>query len=247
MASSTFRRDATERPPPAFSAMNTRLAKLAAIVALAALVSMWVAAEGTRFPLFSDLRQLGDWVLSWDGYAPLAIIVLQIAQVLLAPIPGQAVGAVGGYLFGALWGTIYSLTGTLIGSFVAIALARRYGRPLVERLLSGQALARLDTQAGRRGLLFFALVFLLPFLPDDVACFVAGLSAIPIPALMLAVLAGRTPGVLVSSWVGANATSLDSHQLALLVVAGLTIATLFFFFEAQLQATMMNLVDRLSR
>jgi uncharacterized membrane protein YdjX (TVP38/TMEM64 family) len=176
-----------------------------------------------------------------------ALIVLQAAQVLLAPIPGQGVGAASGYLFGACWGTVYSLAGTIVGSFVAITLARRYGRPMVERLISRETLQSLDARASQRGLLFFALVFLLPFLPDDVACFVAGLSSIPIPALMLAVLAGRTPGVLVSAWVGANAASLGSGEITLVVIAGVAVVALLLAFEAQLQAAIMGLADRLTR
>jgi uncharacterized membrane protein YdjX (TVP38/TMEM64 family) len=214
---------------------------------LAALALLFIATRWEQFPLLTDPEQLRDWVLSWGALAPFAIIVLQIAQVLLAPIPGQGVGAVSGYLLGTWWGTVYSLTGTLIGSLIAIALARRFGRPLVERLVSREALSRLDAGASRRGLLFFTLVFLLPFLPDDVACFVAGLSAIPIPALMLAVLAGRTPGVLVSVWLGANARSLDSSHIPWLIGVGALIAALFLLFEARLRGVAMNLAKRLSR
>jgi uncharacterized membrane protein YdjX (TVP38/TMEM64 family) len=227
--------------------MNNRSGKLAAILVLVASAALCMMLQRTEFPLFADSQRLRDWVLGWDAYAPVAIILLQGAQVLLAPIPGQGVGAASGYLFGSCWGTIYSLTGTVIGSFVAISLARHYGRPLVERVISADVLARFDARAGHRGLLFFALVFLLPFLPDDVACFVAGLSAIPIPALMLTVLAGRMPGVFVSAWIGANATSLGTGQLVWLIVAGGAVAAAFLAFEARLQAGAMDLLDRLSR
>jgi hypothetical protein len=64
---------------------------------------------------------------------------------------------------------------------------------------------------------------------------------------MLSVLAGRTPGVVVSVWLGANASSLGAGQLILLIGGGGVIAALFLLFEAQLQAVAMDLVDRLSR
>ncbi len=227
--------------------MSSRRAGLTAILVIAAAASLWIVLRWTRSFLLGHPQELLDWVRPWDAYAPAAIVVLQAAQVLLAPIPGQGIGAASGYLYGPWWGTAYSLTGTIIGSFIAMTLARRYGRPLVERLVSREALARLDARASQRGLLFFTLIFLLPFLPDDVACFVAGLSAIPIPALMLAVLAGRSPGIFASAWIGANATGLGTEQIVLLVALGIGVAAVFVLFEPQFHAAALDLVDRLSR
>jgi len=174
-------------------------------------------------------------------------VILQMAQVLLAPVPGHVVGAASGYLFGVLWGTLYSTLGTALGSLVAFALSRKYGRPLLERLVPGDRLARLDARAHQKGLFFFALVFLVPFLPDDIACFAAGLTPIPIPALMLAVLAGRPPGILVSAWLGAKATGLSAVQWVLVLATSTLFALLFLFYGPQLEDRVMNLVERLSR
>lgn len=226
--------------------MNARAAKIATILALAAIAACWFFLPRMEMPAFNDPQQLGEWIMAWDTLAPAAIVFLQAAQVLLAPIPGHALGIASGYLFGTWWGTVYSMAGTLAGSLVALLLARRYGRPIVARLVSREALEWLDARAGQHGLLFFVLVFLLPFLPDDVACLIAGLSPIPVPALMLAMLAGRTPGVFASVWIGANAASLSTAQIVGAIAAGVAVALTFLLFEARLQAAAMDLVDRLS-
>jgi uncharacterized membrane protein YdjX (TVP38/TMEM64 family) len=57
--------------------------------------------------------------------APLAFVALQIVQVILAPIPGQTLAGGGGYLFGTLWGTVYSMIGVVLG--VAPSSLRRGG------------------------------------------------------------------------------------------------------------------------
>lgn len=186
--------------------------------------------------LFQDQRRLCQWVNQWGAWKPLAIIILQMAQVLLAPIPGQIVGLVSGYFFGVAWGTVYSMAGTVMGSVIAFVLARAFGRPLVERLIPQPTLRRLDEGAQRRGLFFFLLVFLIPFLPDDLACFVAGLSSIPIPALVLTAIAGRLPGILVSSWLGANAAHFSTMQWAFLITISALLALLFLLYSEQLQA-----------
>ncbi len=212
----------------------------AGLAVVLALAGLWVAVRNSSFlALFEDGRRLVAWVQGIGPWGPLAIIVLQIGQVLLAPLPGQAVGIAAGLLFGPLLGTIYCWIGMAAGSWVAFRLARAYGRPLVERLVPRQTLTWLDEGARRRGLFFFAIVFLLPFLPDDLACFVAGLTAIPIPALMLVAITTRAPGILVSSWVGANAEGLSTTQWVLLVVGSALLAGLALLYGERLQPWLM--------
>ena len=228
--------------------MNTRALTFILLVLLIALSGLLLLAYNRGLlNAFRDPVRAREWVSAWGVWAPVGMVVLQMAQVLLAPVPGHVVGLASGYLFGVLWGTLYSILGTALGSLVAFTLSRRYGRPLVERLAPGNTLDRLDAGARRRGLFFFVLVFLVPFLPDDVACFAAGLTAIPIPALMLAVLAGRPPGILVSAWLGAHAAGLSPVQWALVIAPSALLALLFLSYGSQLENWAMNLAERLSR
>jgi uncharacterized membrane protein YdjX (TVP38/TMEM64 family) len=197
--------------------------------------------------LFRDANLVRQWASSWGMWAPAAIIALQAAQVLLAPIPGQVVGVASGYLFGVMWGTLYSVLGTALGSLCAFVLARRLGRPLVERVVPQETLSRLDHRAKQRGLFFFVLAFLLPFLPDDMICFAAGLTPIPIPALMLAVLAGRPPGILVSTWVGAQAVDLNGLQWAALIGASVVLGLAFLLYGDELERWSTRLVEGLAK
>lgn len=216
--------------------MKTHISMLITI-ALLAFITMLLLAIGysDHWALFQDQARLREWVNQWGLWKPFAIILLQMAQVLLAPVPGQIVGLVSGYFFGVVWGTIYSMVGTMLGSAAAFILARTFGRPLVERLIPPPTLKRLDDGAQRHGLFFFLMVFLIPFLPDDLACFVAGLSSIPIPALLLAAIAGRLPGIFTSCWLGANAVRFTTTQWALLIVASALLALLFLLYDDQLQ------------
>jgi uncharacterized membrane protein YdjX (TVP38/TMEM64 family) len=106
-----------------------------AIVGLGVLVGLWILATlvlRQYVPGITDPQQLKEYVLTFGPLAPAAFVLLQVAQVVVAPIPGQVVALAGGYLFGTLAGTAYSILGATIGSYVAFALARRYGREFVE-------------------------------------------------------------------------------------------------------------------
>jgi uncharacterized membrane protein YdjX (TVP38/TMEM64 family) len=158
--------------------------------------------------LFADRERVANAVRGAGAWGPLLLIGLTVAQVIAAPIPGQAVNFVAGYLYGFWLGGLLSWLGLVLGSILAMTLARVGGRPLVARLLPPRALARLDDFARDRGLAFFFVLFVLPFLPDDLACFAAGLTSLPLPALFVVAVAGRIPGVMLSTWLGAHAEQL---------------------------------------
>ena len=65
-------------------------------------------------------------------------IGIQIAQVIAAPVPGEATGFIGGYIFGTLTGFIYSTIGLTIGSLINFGIGRLLGERFVRRLISNE-------------------------------------------------------------------------------------------------------------
>ncbi|MCX7706700.1 MAG: TVP38/TMEM64 family protein [Anaerolineae bacterium] len=151
-----------------------------------------------RDQVVAELRAVGVW-------GPLALIGLIVAQTVVAPIPGVVLNLVAGYLYGLGLGFLYSWLGLAVGSALAMGLARFAGRPVVERLVTDPALSRFDRLAQKGGLPFFLLAFLIPGLPDDLLCFVAGLTRLPLRILWLLSVTARVPGLFVAVWLGAYA------------------------------------------
>jgi uncharacterized membrane protein YdjX (TVP38/TMEM64 family) len=190
--------------------------------------------------LFADTAKVQEFVTTFGYWAPLATILLHVAQVLLAPIPGQVIDAANGYLFGTAWGTIYSLVGVIAGSSLAMTLARRFGRPWAERLIRQETLKRLDSYSQQWGALFLFLIFLLPFLPDDVACFLAGLTPLPLPELVVLAAIGRLPGIFVANFVGANAATLTRTQVAFFITGLMAITLAFWRYQEKVEVAMLK-------
>jgi uncharacterized membrane protein YdjX (TVP38/TMEM64 family) len=191
-----------------------------------------------------DRDAIQAWVAALGPWGPLGSILLNAAQVLLAPVPGQIFGLVNGYLYGVLRGTLYSWLGVQLGSALAMGLGRWLGRPLVARLAGAARLERWDRLARRRGPTFFLLVFLLPLLPDDLICFVIGLSPLSIPYMLLLAGLGRLPGLIVSSWIGANATHPPAEVWAVLVGGGLALAYWFGRYRERLEDALLRILGR---
>jgi len=193
---------------------------------------------------FGDQEHIREWVTGFGLWGPLVSIALNVAQVLLAPVPGQFVGLVNGYLYGVWLGTLYSMVGLALGTTLVMGLGRRFGRPLVERLVNPEQLAHWDRIADHRGALFLFLVFLLPFLPDDVVCFLVGLSPLAIPPTVVLATLGRLPGVFVSCWVGAYATELPWWAWIPLGGGAAALAWAFWRYQTQLESLMVRLIQR---
>lgn len=168
--------------------------------------------------------------------APVFFILMQAAQVVAAPIPMQVIGLAGGYMFGTLWGTTYSLIGLTIGTAIAVWLARKYGRSLVERFVKKETLDKFDHLAEKGGLMAFFLIFLLPALPDDAICFIAGLTTIPMRQIVLIAFLGRLPGLLSLTIIGEQVRHGLSGAWAIGIITGIVVfVALIIIFKPQIE------------
>ncbi len=148
-----------------------------------------------------DQEAVKEWIKSVGIWGPLAFICLQILQTVISPIPGNIVCFVGGLLFG-WWGVLLSTIGSTIGYAIVLALVRKYGRSLVEKLISKELLDKFDYLSSEKGTLVFFLIFLIPVLPDDVIMCIAGLTKIPIKQLLFLAAVGRFPSTVVTNQLG---------------------------------------------
>ncbi len=82
------------------------------------------------------LHDLGIW-----GY-PLAVSLM--AGVAILPIPAEIPAAMNGMLFGPAAGIAVTWTGAMAGAWISFELSRRFGRPLVDRVLPARAIDRVD-------------------------------------------------------------------------------------------------------
>jgi uncharacterized membrane protein YdjX (TVP38/TMEM64 family) len=214
------------------------------------LVAATVALIRWGQPLYefvADQEQVRDWVQQLGPWGPLAIFALEVGQALLAPIPGQAIEAASGYLFGPWWGLVYPFLGLVLGSTILFLLARRFGRPLAMRLVGQGSMARLDDLARRGAAPLFFLIWLVPFAPDDLACLAAGLTPMPVRQFLILMTVGRLPGILVSVWLGANVARVRPVWWWLLL-ATLGLAALVAWYKGdEIQEAVLAFVERLSR
>ena len=148
-------------------------------------VAFLAAPYVTRARLTALVRGAGAW-------GPLALIGLQIAQILIAPIPGVFIPILAGILYGPA-GVLITIIGTVAGSALAFAIGRRAGLRWIQRWIGARNVEKAQELVGGRRWLALVLVFLFPFTPTDAICFVAGMIGMRPSRFMAAVLLGRVP------------------------------------------------------
>ena len=205
-----------------FSSTRDRWRGLALLVLVVlAFAGLYVAARRYA-PFVFNAVELRDWIAQFGLFAPLVFVLIQATQVVVAPIPGQVVALVAGYLFGSLAGTAYSLTGVLIGSAVAFSLSKRYGRSFVEDILHEDVVARFDDfvdTVGVPGLFAFVII---PGLPDDAICFLSGLTKWRLRTFIAVIAVGRLPAYVLTVYAGGEIASgrfLEGMALIAVVIA----------------------------
>jgi uncharacterized membrane protein YdjX (TVP38/TMEM64 family) len=183
--------------------------------------------------LCADKKWIKSVLKAAGPLAPLVFILIQALQVVFAPIPGEATGFIGGYLFGVPLGLLYSTLGLTIGSVLAFLIARWLEEHFVSRWIPKEILEKFDFLMERQGALVSFILFLLPGFPKDYLCFVLGLSRMPFKLFLLICMVGRLPGTLLLTLQGAKVYQGDYYST--LVILGLClgfIVVLWYWREA---------------
>jgi uncharacterized membrane protein YdjX (TVP38/TMEM64 family) len=190
--------------------------------------------------LYVDKRFLKHTLREWGIFAPAIFIALQALQVIIAPIPGEATGILGGYLFGQWIGLLYSTIGLALGSVAAFGVGRWLGARYVENLVSPGVWQKMGFIVEAEGAILCFLLFLIPGLPKDMVCYLFGLSPMPFWVFAVVSTFGRIPGTWVLSAQGAHTAAGDYVRVVLLTAIVVAVALPLYYYRHRV-------VDRFAR
>ncbi len=180
-----------------------------------------------------DIREA---ILAKGVFAPLIFISLQVLQVLIAPIPGEASGILGGYLFGALPAFAYSTLGLTIGSMLAFVIGRLLSDLVRRRLEHASFYKRFNHLVSKGDFAIPFILFLLPGFPKDSLAYLLGMSHMPMPVFLFITAVGRIPGTLLLSFQGAEIYQGNYLKFAILLAISALIAIPYAFYHKRILA-----------
>lgn len=148
----------------------------------------------------TSINALRDYIASFGATAVFIFILFQFLQVVVLPIPGSVSVGVGVALFGPLRCSIFSFIGIFLGSVVAFAIGRVIGYKAVCWIVGKDDLDKWLAKVKGKDYLLLSIMFLLPLFPDDILCFVAGLSSITWTYFIVMIVITRLISVFTTSF-----------------------------------------------
>ena len=163
-------------------------------------VGFYVLLRTGFYEIIRDKDKFEEYLKKSGGFMTALFIILQFLQVVILPIPSTVTVVAGSALFGPLLGSIYSLIGIVVGSLVAFLIGRYAGYPVVAWLVGKSTLDKWLKKVKGRDKLFLSAMFLLPVFPDDVLCFVAGLSSMSLWMFLAVIIISRILAIFTTSY-----------------------------------------------
>ena len=195
--------------------------------------------------IFSDPEKVRSFIASFGILSPLILILLQTLQVVIFIIPGPIFTIAGGYSFGVFLGTVYSLIGTMLGSLLVFHLAKRFGRPFVEKMVNKRDLAHFDAFFKKRGKLALLISRTIPVLfPNDAVSFASGLTSLKLKTYLIISLLGFIPNILILNLFGEQLTQ-NINPIFLILIAVIGIGIMLFMFRHPIKVLLFEEVRKI--
>jgi len=211
--------------------MTINLEKLKSWIGLLVFIAVIVLITVYSAQFFANVDNVKNLIGKAGIFAPLTFMLVQIIQVIVAPISHYAIQIAGGAIFGVWLGGLLNYVGSVTGSIFVFFLSRKYGKPLVNKIVSKRIMNKFETVVQKMGPFSLFLIYFLPLFPDDEISYLVGLSKMKFKDYLTANLLGRTIGMFGMALVGATIARPTKIGVIIILFLILLAAVLFFFRE----------------
>lgn len=160
-----------------------------------------------HYEIIADFKSFDDILAFMETYRTQSIFIyigVQVLQIIISVIPGQAFQFAAGYLYGFVLGLLFSIIGAVIGTTITFFLAKLLGKDAIHLFFGEERMAYfMERLNSKRAYTLVFLLYLIPGLPKDVISYAAGISEMNFKAFLTLSLLGRILGMSGSLIVGA--------------------------------------------
>ncbi|MDD6995905.1 MAG: TVP38/TMEM64 family protein [Candidatus Borkfalkiaceae bacterium] len=159
------------------------------------LTVLYILQKTGMFYVINSEELFRDYMQRAGALMPLLFIAFQFLQVVALPVPAFVSTAAGVALFGPFKAALCSFVGIITGSLLAFFIGRKIGYKAVAWMVGKDDLDKwLKKVKGKDNFLLTAM-FVLPLFPDDMLCFISGLSSMSWQYFVLMIIFARALGI----------------------------------------------------
>ena len=199
--------------------MKTNIKKTYKYISLAVFVLAMLALTAIAIPFINSVRepeQFKEFINQFGAFGIVIMFLIQVAQIIVALIPGEVVEFMAGCMYGWLGGLLLCLLGIAVGQIAIFKLVKWLGKDFVEATAGSKAMEKLKFLSDERKLkLVIFFLFFIPGTPKDAITYIVPFTKIKLRDFIILTLFARIPSMVSSTYAGEALVENDFKTLVI--------------------------------
>lgn len=189
-------------------------AKMLKLIALILIVTILLIATIYSIPIIKEINttegqaQFKEKITQSGIIGVLILFGLELAQVVLAILPGEPIEILAGICFGPIWGTIFLMVSVFIITCIIYFLVKKYGKNFIYEFFPKEKVNKLENSKlfkdPKKIEMVMIILFLMPGTPKDLLVYIGGLLPIKSSRFIAISTLLRFPSIISSTIAGDN-------------------------------------------
>ena len=193
---------------------KTNKAKMIKLIALILIIAILTIATIYMIPIMKEIKtpegqaQFKEKITNSGITGVLILFGLELAQVVLAILPGEPIEILAGICFGPIWGTIFLMISVFIVTCLIYFLVKKFGRDFIYEFFPKEKVDKLENSKLLRDEkkieLVMIILFLIPGTPKDLLVYIGALLPMKSSRFIAISTLLRFPSIISSTILGDN-------------------------------------------
>lgn len=189
-------------------------AKIIKLIALILVIAILTIATIYMIPIMKEIKtpegqaQFKEKITNSGITGVLILFGLELAQVVLAILPGEPIEILAGVCFGPIWGTIFLIVSIFIVTCLIYFLVKKFGRDFIYEFFPKEKVDKLENSKLLRDEkkieLVMIILFLIPGTPKDLLVYIGALLPMKSSRFIAISTLLRFPSIISSTLLGDN-------------------------------------------
>jgi uncharacterized membrane protein YdjX (TVP38/TMEM64 family) len=191
-----------------------------------------------------DYDDFERWMRELGAWGPILYILFFAVSMVIAPIPTGPAPIAAAAAFGGVEAFFYTMLAGTLGATLCFGIARKWGRPALERFLPDKLVSEIDRVSDHLGVRVLFMLRLFPIFGVDIVSYGAGLTRIRFTTYLLISIVATTPVLVLVSVVGEGLREDKTVAAVALAVLAVFLLTPLLYFALRRRRTSRADVDR---